>query len=165
MGKLPLRPPRVGLLAHGALDESDERQYHGAESSITCEEGSVAGSGKAVWVGRIISVLVALLFVFSSAMKLMGVAAVKEGMAHLGLREAMLVPLAVIELACAVIYLVPATAVLGAILLTGFIGGTIVTHWRMAEPVYIQIALGLLVWLGLYLREERLKALIPVRRQ
>jgi DoxX-like family len=125
----------------------------------------VATSGKVVWVGRVISLLVALLFVFSAVMKAMGIAAVKEGMAHLGLREPMLVPLAVIELACAVLYLVPATAVLGAILLTGFIGGTIVTHWRVAEPVYIQVALGLLVWLGLYLREERLRALLPVRRR
>jgi len=118
-----------------------------------------------VWAGRIISILVALLFVFSASMKLMGVAAVKEGVTHLGLREAMLIPLGVIELACAVVYLVPSTAVLGAILLTGFIGGTIVTHWRVAEPVYIQTALGLLVWLGLYLREERLKALIPIRQR
>ena len=61
------------------------------------------------------------------------------------------------------IYLIPATSVLGAILLTGYIGGAICTHWRVGDPFFIQIALGIVVWLGLYLRENRLKALIPLR--
>ena len=69
-----------------------------------------------------------------------------------------------LELACAVVYLLPATAVLGAILLTGYIGGAICTHWRVGDLFFIQAALGLFVWLGIYLREERLKALLPVRR-
>jgi hypothetical protein len=75
----------------------------------------------------------------------------------------MVLPLAILEVSCVVIYLVPQTSVLGAILLTGYIGGTIVTHWRVGDPFYVQIAIGILVWLGLYLREPRLKALIPVR--
>ncbi len=121
-------------------------------------------SGKVAWVGRIISILVALLFVVSALMKVKGGAEVTQGMAHLGLPESMRLPLAVVEFSCAVVYLIPATSVLGAILLTGFIGGAMCTHWRIGELVFMHIALGILVWLGLYLREDRLKALIPVRR-
>ncbi len=66
-------------------------------------------------------------------------------------------------MSCAVLYLIPALAVLGAILLTGFMGGAICTHWRVGDPFFIQVALGIFVWLGLYLRERRLKALIPFR--
>ena len=124
----------------------------------------MAASGKVVWVGRGISVLVSLGFVVSAIMKLVGGAEVKEGIAHLGLRASMLTPLSILELACAVVYLIPATAVLGAILLTGYIGGAICTHWRVGDPFFIQVALGLFVWLGIYLREDRLKALLPVRR-
>jgi len=83
----------------------------------------VAASRKVVWTGRVISILVALVFVLSALIKVKGGTMVTEGMAHLGLRESMRLPLAVIELSCAVIYLVPATSILGAILLTGFIGG------------------------------------------
>jgi hypothetical protein len=124
----------------------------------------VAASGKIVWVGRGISVLVSLGFAVSAVMKLVGGAEVKEGIAHLGLPASMLTPLSILELACAVVYLIPATAVLGAILLTGYIGGAICTHWRVGDPFLIQVALGILVWLGIYLREDRLKALLPVRR-
>ena len=123
----------------------------------------VAASGKIVWVGRVISVLVSLFFAMSAFMKLKGGAAVMQGMAHLGLPESLIMPLAVLEISCVVIYLIPATSVLGAILLTGYIGGAICTHWRVGDPFFIQIALGIFVWLGLYLRENRLKALIPLR--
>ena len=123
----------------------------------------VAASGKIVWVGRVISVLVSLLFAMSAFMKLKGGAEVMQGMAHLGLPESLIMPLAILEISCVVIYLIPATSVLGAILLTGYIGGAICTDWRVGDPFFIQIALGIFVWLGLYLRENRLKALIPLR--
>ena len=123
----------------------------------------VAASGKIVWVGRVISVLVSLLFAMSAFMKLKGGAEVMQGMAHLGFPESLIIPLAILEISCVVIYLIPATSVLGAILLTGYIGGAICTHLRVGDPFFIQIALGIFVWLGLYLRENRLKALIPLR--
>ncbi len=123
----------------------------------------VATSGKVVWVGRVISVLLSLLFAMSAFMKLKGGAEVMQGMAHLGLPESLIMPLAILEISCVVIYLIPATSVLGAILLTGYIGGAICTHWRVGDPFFIQIALGIFVWLGLYFRENRLKALIPLR--
>ncbi len=123
----------------------------------------VAASGKIVWVGRVISVLVSLVFVLSAFLKLKGGAEVMQGMAHLGLPESLITPLAILEMSCVVIYMIPATSVLGAILLTGYIGGAICTHLRVGDPYFIQIALGIFVWLGLYLRENRLKGLIPLR--
>jgi uncharacterized membrane protein YphA (DoxX/SURF4 family) len=120
-------------------------------------------SGKMVWVGRVISGLASLAFLFSGFLKLKGGPEVAQGMAHLGLPDSMVLPLAILELTCVVVYLIPQTAVLGAILLAGYMGGAICTHWRAGDPFIIQIVLGLLVWLGLYLREPRLKALIPVR--
>jgi hypothetical protein len=121
-------------------------------------------NGKAiVWTGRGVSILVSLLFVMSSLMKFRGGTEVTEGMAHLGLPASLVVPLAILEMSCVVIYLIPATSVLGAILLTGYIGGAICTHLRVGDPFFLQIAIGVLIWLGLYLREERLKPLIPLR--
>ena len=121
-------------------------------------------SGKVVWVGRVITVLVSLLFLFSASMKFIGGAEVKEGMAHLGLPGSMIIPLGILEAACTVIYLIPATSVLGAILLAGYIGGAICTHWRVGDPFLGQVAIGLVIWLGIYLREPRLAALIPLRK-
>ncbi len=123
----------------------------------------VAASGRIVWVGRVVSVLASLVFVMSAFMKLKGGAEVTQGMAHLGLTESLITPLAILEITCVVIYLIPATSVLGAILLTGYLGGAICTHLRVGDPFFVQIALGILVWLGLYVREDRLKALIPLR--
>lgn len=124
----------------------------------------MAASGKIVWIGRVISILVSLLFLMSAFFKLKDGPDLMKGIAHLGLPESMLVPLAILEFSCVVIYLIPATSVFGAILLTGYIGGAICTHWRSGDPFVVQIVVGLLVWLGLYLREDRLKALIPFRR-
>jgi hypothetical protein len=104
------------------------------------------------------------MFLMSAAMKLKGGPELAEGMAHLGLPSSMVVPLAILELTCIVIYLIPVTSVLGAILMAGYVGGAICTHWRVGDPFIVQILLGVFVWLGLYLREDRLKALIPLRR-
>lgn len=118
---------------------------------------------KLIWAGRVISGLIALLLTMSAVMKLMGGAEVMAGFTRMGLPESLRIPLGILEFSCVAIYLIPATSVTGAILLTGYIGGAIVTHLRIGEPIYMQIALGMLIWLGLYLREQRLKALIPLR--
>jgi hypothetical protein len=133
-------------------------------SAVTRRETLEVASGKVVWTGRVITVLVSLLFFFSAAMKFVGGAEVKEGMAHLGLPESMIIPLGILEAACTVIYLIPATSVLGAILLAGYMGGAICTHWRVGDPFVGQIAIALVIWLAIYLREPRLKALIPLRK-
>jgi len=124
----------------------------------------MATSGRIVWVGRVISILASLLFLLSAFLKIRGGPELAKGIAHLGLPESMILPLSILEISCVVIYLIPPMSVLGAILLTGYIGGAICTHWRVGDPFIVQILLGVLVWLGLYLREDRLKALIPLRR-
>lgn len=123
-----------------------------------------AGSGKVVWTGRVITGLVSLVFLFSGVMKFLGGAELKEGIAHLGLPESMIIPLAILEITCTVVYLISPTSVLGAVLLTGYIGGAICTHWRVGDPFLPQVGIGLVIWLGIYLREPRLKALMPLRR-
>jgi DoxX-like family len=122
-----------------------------------------ARAGWVVWVGRVISALVTLLFLASAVMKLKWGPGMSEGFAHLQLPESIARPLGILEMIVALVYAIPPLAVLGAVLLTGYVGGTIVTAWRIGDPVYVQIVLGLLVWLGLYLREPRLKALLPLR--
>ncbi len=97
-------------------------------------------------------------------MKFQGGPALAEGMDRFGLPESMVLPLAIVEITCVVIYLIPPTAILGAILLTGYIGGAICTHWRVGDPFIVQIGIGICIWLGLYLRESRLRSLIPFRR-
>ena len=124
----------------------------------------MAASGRSVWVGRVISVLASLVFLMSAFMKLKGGPELAQGITHLGIPESMVMPLAIVEISCTVIYLIPATAVLGAILLAGYVGGAICTHWRVGDPFFVQIALGILVWVGIYLREPRLKELIPLRK-
>jgi len=112
---------------------------------------------KIIWAGWAVSVLASLPFAMSAIMKLMIHPEVVKGMSHLGLPETLIVPLGVLELLCVVVYLVPRTSFFGAILFTGYVGGTIVTHLRLGEPVYLQITLGILIWLGLYLRRPRLR--------
>jgi hypothetical protein len=124
----------------------------------------VAASKKIVWVGWVLSVLASLLFLFSAFIKFKGGPDMDQAMTHLGLPASMVLPLGILELTCVVIYLIPATSVLGAILLAGYVGGTIVTCWRVGDPFIVNIVLGLVVWLGIYLREPRLKDLIPLRR-
>ena len=118
-----------------------------------------------VWTGRILTGLIGLAFGISGVMKWMGGPDVAEGTAMLGLPESMVLPLAILELTCVAVYLVPQTAVLGAVLLTGYMGGAICTHWRVGDPFFIHIGLGVLIWLGVYLREPRLWTLLPLRRQ
>jgi hypothetical protein len=114
-------------------------------------------------MGRVISWLATAPFVLSSVMKFTAGPQVQAGFEHLGLPASMMLPLAILEMTCAVIYLVPATAVLGAILLAGYIGGAICTHWRAGDPFFVQIVIGLLVWLGVWLRDARLREVIPLR--
>lgn len=116
-----------------------------------------------LWAGWVMSALPVLMLLFSGVMKLMQPAAVVEGFVHLGYPASLALGLGGIELACVVVYLIPRTSVLGAILLTGYLGGATATHLRIGEPFIIPIILGVLVWGGLYLRDSRLRALLPLR--
>jgi hypothetical protein len=121
-------------------------------------------SKKALWAGRILSALPVCMLLMSAAMKFLKPKDVVEGFVHLGYPESLALGLGIVELASTVIYVIPRTAVLGAILLTGYLGGAIATHVRIGEPYFIPIVLGVLIWGGLYLRDARLRALLPLRR-
>lgn len=116
-----------------------------------------------VWTGRILTTLAALPFIFSCIMKFTGSPQVLEGINHLGWPEDMIIRLGIIEATCVILYLIPPASVLGAILLTGYLGGAISTHVRIGEPVFVHCVIGVLIWLGLFLREPRLRKLLPVR--
>lgn len=107
------------------------------------------------------SILPALLLLFSATMKLVHPPQLDEGFTHLGIPIGHALGLGVLELTCTVIYLIPRTSILGAILLTGYLGGAIQTHLRVGDMFIPQIIFGVLIWGGLYLREPRLRALIP----
>jgi len=122
-------------------------------------------STKRLWAGRIISALPALLLLFSAAMKLLKATAVIVGMAHYGYPEHLILGIGALEAGCTIVYLIPRTAILGAILMTGYLGGATATNVRVGDPSFIgPVLAGVFVWAGLYLRDERLSALIPVRR-
>ena len=91
-------------------------------------------------------------------------AAVREGMAKHGYPEQVAIPIVVAEICCVLLYVIPQTAVLGAILLTAYLGGATATHVRVQEPFFIPIIVAVVVWLGLYLRDPRLRDLVPLRR-
>lgn len=130
---------------------------------MSAESSKPRVSKSLFWIGWAISVLLSLLFVFSGVMKLLNSSEVVQGFEHLGWPANLAVVIGVVELACAVLYLIPQTAVLGAILLTGYMGGAIATHVRLGEPIWMHVLIGVAFWLGLYLRDPRLRALIPIR--
>ena len=126
---------------------------------------SPAQPRKAVrWAGRVISALPALMLLASASMKLSHAPQFVAMFTNkLGYQESSLTTIGLLELACTALYVIPQTAFLGALLLTGYLGGAIATHVRIGEPFGVPLVLGVLVWLGLYLRESRLKALAPLR--
>jgi hypothetical protein len=128
----------------------------------------IAGSSRiALWAGRVVSALPVLMLLFSAIMKLTHQAKLVEGfVGHFGYSESLLTPLGVVEILATVLYVVPQTSVLGAVVLTGYLGGAVATHLRIGETgsAVTPLVLGVLVWLGLYLRDVRLQALLPLRK-
>ena len=117
-----------------------------------------------VITGWALTLLPAALLIMSGTMKLMGGPELEKGMEQTGIPLSVAKPLGIVEIVSAMIYLVPQTAVLGAILLTGYMGGAIATHVRLEESFIVQTIIGVVVWLGIYLRDARLRQLIPLRR-
>jgi DoxX-like family len=123
-------------------------------------------SKKMVWAGRIISALPVLLMVFGGTFGLLKPAAAMPGFLHYGYPEKVFLPICILEIVCAIVYAIPRTSALGAILLTGYLGGATATHVRAGEPIfYVPVIIGALVWGGLFLRDDRVRALIPLRAQ
>lgn len=120
-----------------------------------------------LWTGRVVSALPALFLVFDGAMKLVKPDFVVEATVRLGYAESVIVPLGVVLLCCTVLYLIPRTAGLGAILLTGYLGGAVATHVHAEGTLFeilFPVIFGALLWGGLVLRDERWRSLLPWRR-
>ncbi len=114
--------------------------------------------------GYILTALPVLMLLFSGTMKFIPSPQLNEGFKHLELPVGFAFGLGILELTCTIIYLIPRTAVLGAILLTGYLGGAILCHLRVGDPYFLQFIFGVALWGGLYLRDPRLRDLIPLRR-
>jgi len=130
------------------------------------ESETTTVSRKALWAGRIVSALPILFLLMDSVMKLLKPTFVVDATVKLGYQESTIVPLGIVLLICVILYAIPQTSVLGAILLTGYLGGAVATHVRVGDPLFSHVLfpvyLGILIWLGLYLRDVRLRALVPL---
>jgi hypothetical protein len=128
-------------------------------------EPPATGSKKTVWIGRVLSAIPIGMMLFSAALKLNPSPQVVEFTnTHLGYPATAFLTLAILEITCVVVYAIPQTAVLGAILMTGYLGGAVASHFRVGDMPIPQVLLGMLAWAGLYLRDERLRALLPLRK-
>ncbi|OLD52366.1 MAG: hypothetical protein AUI83_09700 [Armatimonadetes bacterium 13_1_40CM_3_65_7] len=120
------------------------------------------------WAGVVLTVLPVLFMLFDSVIHLMVIPPVVESFTQLGYPVSTARALGVIELVCIALYLIPRTSVLGAVLLTGYLGGAVATNLRVGSPLFshtlFPVYVGVLAWGGLFLRDERVRALIPVRR-
>ncbi|KAA1176712.1 DoxX family protein [Rhizobium tropici] len=119
------------------------------------------------WAGWALTVIVTLIFAADAAVNLFSPATLTAEMIATGFPANQAGAVGLIILVCAVLYAIPRTAVLGAILMTGFLGGAICTHFRLGEigspPQLISLLLGVMAWGGLYLRDERVRRLLPIR--
>lgn len=142
---------------------------------MTTVTHSVPASGTAalqssrglLWTGHVLSTLLALFMLMDAGMKLAKPPFVVEATVKLGYSEQVIVPLGVVLLVSTILYIIPATAVLGAILLTGYLGGAVATHvlvWEGWFPVLFPVVFGVVAWLGLVLRDAQLRSLLPLRR-
>ena len=121
---------------------------------------------KTLWIGRIVSALSMLFLVMDGVTHLIKPAPVAEAFNRLGFPLSLSVELGIIELVCVVVYAIPRTSILGAILLTGYLGGAVATHLRVLDPVFdttFPIMIGALLWAGLYLMDSRLRALVRLK--
>ena len=123
---------------------------------------------KILWTGRILSALAILFLLFDAAGHLIVPAQVVEAFNRLAFPLGLSPVLGVIQLTCVVHYAIPRTSILGAMLLTGYLGGAVATHLRVRDPLFdtlFPIIFGVLVWAGLFLRDARLRALIPLTQK
>ncbi len=136
---------------------------------IAHSSARTSSSKKGVWAGRILSGLVVVFLIPDGIFKFLKPAPVLEAFAHVGWSVSLANTLGILLLTCTALYAFPRTSILGAILLTGYLGGAVATNLRAGDPLFSHVLfptyLGTLLWLGLYLRDDRLRVLIPLRRK
>ncbi|HKQ69689.1 MAG TPA: DoxX family protein [Polyangiaceae bacterium] len=137
------------------------------ESEPALSRAARSPSKKAIWGSRIMTGIVVLFLAFDATFKMLQSPEAVEGTTQLGYPSSVILGLGLLQVALLVIYLVPRTAVLGALLWTGYLGGAVATHVRVGNPLFshtlFPIYIGALVWGALWLRDEKLRALLPVR--
>ena len=131
---------------------------------MSTETPSSSESKVLLWVGRGLSTLPVLGLVMSGVMKLLNKPEVVEGFQKFGYPPNLGTKLGIVELVCTALYVIPQTAVLGAILLTGYLGGAVATHVRIGEGFAPPIVMGVMLWGGLVLRDSRLRSVLPWRK-
>jgi hypothetical protein len=128
---------------------------------------AVQESRKMLWTGYILSGLVTAFMLFDATIKIMRLPAALEGTGRLGYPVSVVMPLGVVLLVCTVLYAIPRTTILGAILLTGYLGGAVATNVRVSNPLLgftlFPVYIGVLLWAGLFFRDPRVRELIPLR--
>ena len=134
------------------------------EMTFAKSDKPVTPAAKRIWAGRILSGLTVLFLTFDSVVKLVQSHWALEATAKLGYSEQVVLPLGIVLLVSTLLYVLPRTSILGAILLTGYLGGATATHVRVGQPFVFPIIFGVLIWLGLWLRDERLRSIIQARR-
>ena len=137
-----------------------------ADAQTTSHPGAQLSNAR-LWTGRIISTLIVLFLVFDGVTKVIRESHVMAANAELGYPQAAIAWIGALLLACTAVYVIPRTAILGGILLTGYLGGAVASSVRVGHPVFecvFPIIFGALVWAGLYLRDPRLPELIPLRK-
>jgi hypothetical protein len=154
--------PSTCQLNIGAIRSPKQRSYR-EKTRMESSTPSASASKKMYWAGWVVSILPVLMLLFSATMKFLQPAEMLEGLEKMGWKQDVMIALGIVEVACTIIYLIPKTSVLGAILLTGYLGGATATHVRIGDPFIFPILLGVLVWLGIYLRCGRLRAILPIR--
>ena len=130
-------------------------------------EPQVSATKGQLWAGRIMSGLGVAFLLMDGVMKLFKPAVVRETFARLGYPESEIIGVGVLLLICTALYLIPRASILGALLLTGYLGGAVATHVRVGDPLLSHVLfstyIAALLWVGLYLREPRLRALVPLK--
>lgn len=124
-------------------------------------------SKAALWIGRVISILVILDYLMSGGFGVFKPPVAVQGSLAMGFPESTLVPTGATLIVCTILYAIPQTSILGAILVTGYLGGAVAAHLRIASPAFdtiFPVILGVLTWGGLYLRNARLRELLPLTR-
>ena len=132
---------------------------------MSLERRAAGISNKELWASRIINALLLIFLAFDCGVKILKLPAAMQGTVRLGYPAQLVLPIGVAELICIVLFAIPRTCVLGAVLLTGYLGGATATQVRLQDPwFFFPLIFGVLVWGVLFLRDVRLRALIPFQR-
>jgi len=155
----------IAIITAGTKFSNDRAQNR----RRTQTRSSRSSSKARIWTGRIMTAVPVAFLIFDTVVKFLDLDVVRESLVTLGYPVTYAIVIGTIELVCLTAYLVPRTSVLGAVLMTGYLGGAIATHVRVGSPlpshVLFPIYVAVLLWGGLYLREDRLRALMPLRRR